>query len=196
MNQKGFATVLGLCLIMAIALCVKGIQESATNHFYETIDFQTEIDLQNAAESGIYAAAEKVQRELATDKNYLPRSKSDNRNYHQVNIISTTQKTSSGDISVDVQAERVLIFSYKVNYAVRVNGKYRADKIGDGKKVYTLSSTAQIYSERIGKNFSRQAFAYIELDDDDKSDTTIHFMDNTKNPDNEFFYRPNDDPTK
>ena len=180
---------------MAIALCVKGIQESATNHFYETIDFQTEIDLQNAAESGIYAAAEKVQRELAKDKNYLL-TKASSREYHQFKIISTTQKTSSGDISVDVQAERVLIFPYKVNYAIRVNNKYRADKIGNGKKVYTLSSTAQIYSERIGKNFSRQAFAYIELDDDDNSDTTIHFMDNTKNPDNEFFYRPNDDPTK
>ena len=190
MNQKGFATVLGLCLIMAIALCVKGIQESATNHFYATTDFQTEIDLQNAAESGIYAAADKICQELATNKNYLL-SKEVNRRYHQILVFSTTQKTSSGDISVEVWAERILIFPYKVNYAVRVNSKYRADKIGDSKEVYTLSSDAEIYNERIGRKLYRHAFAYVELDADGNSDIIIYFMDNTKNPDNEFFYKPN-----
>ena len=53
MNEKGFATILGLCLILAIALVVKGIQESEGNHVYATTDFQTEYDLQNAAEVGI-----------------------------------------------------------------------------------------------------------------------------------------------
>ncbi len=195
MNQKGFATVLGLCLIMAIALCVKGIQEAQMNQSYVTTDFQAEIDLQNAAESGIYAAADKVRRELAINKDYLKTTEL-NRRYHQIPVFSTMQKTSSGDISVDVQAERVFIFPYKVNYAIRVNNKYRADKISDGKEVYTLSSNAEVYSEHIGKKISRRVLAYVEFDADGNSDTAIHFMDNTKNPDNEFFYRPNDDPNK
>ena len=72
MNQKGFATTLGLCLILAIVLVVKGIQESEINHSYETTDFQTEYDLQNAAEIGIHMAAAKVKSELIKDKNYLP----------------------------------------------------------------------------------------------------------------------------
>ena len=178
---------------MAIALCVKGIQESATNHFYETKDFQTEVDLQNAAESGIYAAAEKVQRELAKDKNYLL-IKTSSREYHQFKIISTTQKTSSGDISVDVLAERILIFPYKVDYTMFVTTGLR---VHDGKKIEEreacmLYSSAEIYSERIGKNFSRQAFAYVELDVDGNSDNMIHFMNNAPN---NLAYRP-DDPTK
>jgi len=200
MNQKGFATVLGLCLIMAIALCVKGIQEAQMNQSYVTTDFQAEIALQNAAESGIYLAVDKIRQELAVNKDYLKTAES-HRNYHQIPVFSTTQKTSRGDISVDVQAERILIFPYEVNYTIRSNGKYRANKISDGKElkdheVYTVSSSAGIYIEHIGKKIYRNAFAYVELDADGNSDTTIHFMDNTKILDNDFFYRPNDDPTK
>ena len=34
MSQKGFATFFGLCLILAVALCAKSIQESETNYSY------------------------------------------------------------------------------------------------------------------------------------------------------------------
>ena len=196
MNQKGFATVLGLCLIMAIALCVKGIQEAQMNQSYVTTDFQAEIDLQNAAESGIYAAVDIIRQKLAVNKDYLKIAES-NRRYHRVPVFSTTQKTSSGDISVDVWAERVLIFPYEVNYSVpRVGSKYKAFLIHDGKElkdreVYTVSSSAGIYIERIGKKLYRNSFAYIEFDADGNSSTTIHFMDNTKNLDNELYYQPN-----
>ncbi|MBQ7454584.1 MAG: hypothetical protein IJS69_06015, partial [Selenomonadaceae bacterium] len=60
MNQRGFATIFGLCLILVIALIVKGIQAAEFNHIHETADFQTEIDLQNAADGGIYEAVEEV----------------------------------------------------------------------------------------------------------------------------------------
>lgn len=187
MNQKGFATVLGLCLIMAIALCVKGIQEAQMNQSYVTTDFQTEVDLQNAAEGGIYSLAEKIQRELL------------DKNRNNTFAFSTTQKTSSGNVSVDVKAERAFIFSYKVNYSMpRVNGKYRAEKIHDGKelkdrKVYMLSSSAGIYIERIGKKLYRQAFAYVEFDANGNSDNTIYFTNNL--PMYSFYYQK-DDPTK
>ena len=60
MNQKGFATIFGLILILAIALVVKGIQESHANYNYETQYLQTEFDLQSVAEVGIYMAAEEL----------------------------------------------------------------------------------------------------------------------------------------
>ena len=62
MNEKGFATIFGLCLILAIALVVKGIQESEMNHAYETSDFQTEFELQNLADSGIYRAVDEIKK--------------------------------------------------------------------------------------------------------------------------------------
>ena len=195
MNQKGFATIFGLCLIMVLALCVKGIQESEMNQHYVTNDFQTEIDLQNAAEGGIYAAADRVRQELALDKDYL-RSGDFNRSNHQVQVISDKQ----GDISVYVWAERVLIYPYKINYNIRIGGKYRTDRVGSGKplkdhEVYTLFSRAEVDSERVGRKFYRHAFAYVEIDADGNSDTTIHFMDNTKNLDDTLKYSHND-PTK
>ena len=198
MNQKGFATVLGLCLIMAIALCVKGIQEAQMNQSYVTTDFQAEIDLQNVAESGIYAAVDKVRQELALNKDYLKAEDQIRRN-HLFPVFSTTQETSSGNIAVEVWAERILIYPYKVNYAISVKSKYRADKIGDRKEVYTLLSLATFDSERTGKIFSRQAFDYVELDENgdiDNANNAIHFMDNTKNLDEYLFYKPNVDPTK
>ena len=184
MNQKGFATVLGLCLIMAIALCVKGIQESEMNHAYATTDFKTEIDLQNAAESGIYAAAEKIHHELTLNKDYLPRLEDDNRSKHKIKVIS-----KGGDISVDVWAERVLIFPYKVNYSVIVSNKYRADKIDDGKEVCIFFSRAEINVERIGRKLYRQASAYVEINADGNSNTTIHFIENASE---DIFYKPLD----
>ena len=195
MNQKGFATIFGLCLIMVLALCVKGIQESEMNQHYVTNDFQTEIDLQNAAEGGIYAAADRVRQELALDKDYL-RSGDFNRSNHQVQVISDKQ----GDISVYVWAERVLIYPYKINYNIRIGGKYRTDRVGSGKplkdhEVYTLFSRAEVDSERVGRKFYRHAFAYVEIDDDGNSDTVVHFMDNTKNLDKDLKYKP-ENPTK
>ena len=195
MNQKGFATIFGLCLIMVLALCVKGIQESEMNQHYVTNDFQTEIDLQNAAEGGIYAAADRVRQELALDKDYL-RSGDFNRSNHQVQVISDKQ----GDISVYVWAERVLIYPYKINYNIRIGGKYRTDRVGSGKplkdhEVYTLFSRAEVDSERVGRKFYRHAFAYVEIDDDGNSDTVVHFMDNTKNLDKDLKYKP-EEPTK
>ena len=184
MNQKGFATIFGLCLILVIALMVKGIQESEMNHSYETTDFQIEFDLQNAADSGIYAAAEKIHQELALNKEYLPLTEDSNRISHQVPVFSTTQKTSSEDITVTVWAERILVYPYRVDYNKYDFKKQRyianlvdASKPAEQRKAYTLFSVASVDSERIGGKLYRRAFAYVELDEDDKSDKTIYFMD-------------------
>ena len=66
MNQKGFATIFGLVLILAIALVVRGIQESNANYNYETANLEKEIKtgmyLQSVAEVGIYMAAEELKK--------------------------------------------------------------------------------------------------------------------------------------
>lgn len=167
MNEKGFATIFGLCLILVIALIVKGIQESEMNHSYETNDFQVEMDLQNAADSGIYAAVEKVYQELILDKDYLPLVKVDTRINHQVKVFSTTQKTSSGDISVEVWAERILIEPYRIDYENKTNKKNIANPLKNDNneriywRGYTFFSKAEIDSERIGGKLYRRSFAYV-----------------------------------
>lgn len=168
MNQKGFATILGLCLILAIALVVKGIQESEGNHAYETTDFQTEYDLQNAAESGIYMAAADVK------KNPLPLNKLYEqatyfRKKNQFNVIKNKPiKTSSGEIIVNVWAERLVIIPYEVNYKDKAATPSGSEKIS-----YAFFSKAELTSPRTGGKLYRRAFAYVLKDD---NTWTIHFM--------------------
>ena len=45
MRQKGFATIFGLCLVLVIALVVKGIEEAEMNHAYEAMNYQAEFEL-------------------------------------------------------------------------------------------------------------------------------------------------------
>ena len=174
MNERGFATIFGLCLILAIALVVKGIQESEGNHAYETTDFQTELYLQNAAEIGIYKAAAKVKGELIKDENYLPF----NWNYSrksQKEVINESMMYSSNRIDIHVWGERMLILPYKVDYAPDPDV---ANKIDDGKtikerKSYGFFSKAELTSPRTGGKLYRRAFGYVLQDD---STWTIHFL--------------------
>ncbi len=57
MREKGFATIFGLCLILAVAFVVKGIQAAEANHAREVLSFELEQILQSAAESGIIEAS-------------------------------------------------------------------------------------------------------------------------------------------
>ena len=173
MNEKGFATIFGLCLILVIAFIVKGIQEAEMNHAYETTDFQAEFDLQSAADSGIYAAAEKVHGdpsgELPINRTHpaLPGGK---RNKHQLLLLSETVTSPSGSIKVDVWGERLLMKQFRQNYP---SGQ---DTLGN-KKVYILLSKAELQSGRMDGKIYRRAFAYVLLNEDGTSDKTIHFME-------------------
>ena len=178
MNEKGFATILGLCLILALALVVKGIQESEGNHAYETTDFQTELNLQNAAEIGIYMAAEEVKSELVKDENYLPFNWSYNRKPQKKVIDNRTIKILDSSTKVDVWGERLLIVPYKVDYAPDPDV---ANKIDDGKtieqrKCYGFFSKAELTNPRTGGKLYRRAFGYVLQDD---NTWTIHFLNVT-----------------
>ena len=172
MNEKGFATIFGLCLILVIALIVKGIQEAEMNHAYETTDFQAEFDLQNAADSALVEAIDLVLSKSVT----LP-TKDDQRarQYSQYQFPTIT-KTSErlGNITVTVWGEEALIQPYKVNY--KSNGKNVAEKdkdknrhSGDG---YFFFSRAE--ATITGGKIYRRAAAYVLQSENYK---TIHFME-------------------
>ena len=180
MNEKGFATIFGLCLILITALMVKGIQEAEMNHSYEMTDFQIEFDLQNAADSGIYMAAEEVHKNPLTLNMEYDQSNTTRKKY-QFNVIHKT----IGSIQVDVWAERLILKPYEVVYGDKndaENGKATAYWVDDGKndndrKVYTFFSKAEVTGKRISGKLYRRSFAYVEIDGEGNSKTTIYFMD-------------------
>ena len=182
MNERGFVTIFALCLILVVALVVKGVQEFDTNRNYAAADFQTEFDLQSAADGGIYMAAELVR----SGKKNLPVHASEGaRRENQIPLVTNhTVKTLYGTIRVDVWGERLRIQDYE-----RLYPSYKKSPRGDVKYGYALFSVAEIDSERFGKMY-RRAFAYVidgygvnhlneiveptEADDEDKD--VVHFM--------------------
>lgn len=167
MNEKGFATIFGLCLILVIALIVKGIQEAEMNHAYETTDFQAEFDLQNAADSALVEAVELV---LSNSVSLPEKDMQRARQYSQYQFPAIT-KTSErlGKITVTVWCEEAMIQPYKVNYKSKGN---EAKSDGTGKPGYFFFSRAEATST--GGKIYRRAAAYVFKDDVNE---TIHFME-------------------
>lgn len=182
MNQKGFATIFGLCLILIIALVVKGIEETEMNHAYEVTDFQAEFELQNAADSGIHEA---VQIALNNPAEILPlntHSSSVRRDFqHRFNPITINSK-HLGIITVETWGERMALHPYRVVYTSNPNkvveDKARLEFNDKGKpiykEIYVFFSRASADSKRMNGKIYRRAFAYVFKDDDD---ATIHFME-------------------
>ena len=173
MNQKGFATIFGLCLILAIALVVKGIEESAMNHAYEATDIQAEVELQTAADSGIYAA---VKIALADPEGTLPKNPGypKKRKEYQHKFDDLTIKSESlGTITVETWGERTTFYPYKVIYKTTkdeaVEDKSRPIK---DVEAYVFFSRASADSNRMDGKIYRRAYAYVLAD----GDATIYFM--------------------
>ena len=180
MNERGFVTIFALCLILVIALVVKGIEESDTNHNYEAADLQTEFDLQNAANGGIYEAAELVR----DNKGLLPANNVPPfRKNYQKQLVKRSIKTERGTITVTVWGERLKIQAYKRKYP-----EYTKISQGDPKYGYVLLSVAQLDDKRIGGKIYRRAFAYVvdgygmnslgqTVNESAADKTVIHFME-------------------
>ena len=178
MSQKGFATIFGLCMILAVALCAKSIQESETNYSYAAADYQAEFELQNAAVSGIYEAAELVG---SGEKNLTPNPNPTRitRPNFQVKLVNRTinysdEKHRLKEIHVTVWGERLdgsmqYIFLYEKKYSPRKKLISRGEESG-----YILFSVAESSNERMDGKIYRSAFAYVLSDEDDKK---IYFME-------------------
>ncbi|MBR6712166.1 MAG: hypothetical protein IKI76_04135 [Selenomonadaceae bacterium] len=177
MNQKGFATIFGLCLLLVIALVVKGIEESAMNHAYEATDIQAEVELQNAADSGIYEAVQVTLDDptiLPTNPGFPNRRKAYQHKFDNLTIKSE----SLGTITVETWGERTAFHPYKVNYTTNkaAEDKNRLIKNAKGKTVYqeayVFFSRASADSNRMSGKIYRRAYAYVLAD----GDATIYFM--------------------
>ena len=172
MNQKGFATIFGLCLLLVIALVVKGIEVTAMNHAYEATDIQTEVELQNAADSGIYAAVQVALDDptiLPTNPGYPNKRKEYQHKFDNLTIKSE----SLGTITVETWGERTTFYPYKVIYKTTkdeaVEDKSRPIK---DVEAYVFFSRASADSNRMDGKIYRRAYAYVLAD----GDATIYFM--------------------
>jgi len=172
MKQKGFATILSLCLILVIALIVKGIQESEANHAREVLNFEMEQALQSAAESGIVEAAEYVRK----NPNYLP----------YIEEKETFKKTIPVSNKIFYHGEQ------KIKIEVEVWGErgkiYLFPKDRTGNKIYKndghlgiyFMSRATIEEKFFNEKIYRRAYAHVRSEKDGETfidDTTINFME-------------------
>lgn len=132
MKQKGFATIFGLCLILVVALIVKGIQEAEANHAREVSNFELEQALQSAAESGIIEAAELVRGQT----------------FSKGTIFTTTKTFKNGEqtinITVEVKGERGKIYV-----------------LGSPNAGIYLMSRATTKVNFLSENVYRRAYAYV-----------------------------------
>lgn len=173
MTERGFVTVFALCLIIVVALVVKGIQESDTNHNYAAADMQAQFDLQSAADGGIYEAAEKVR---SGQKELLPNNFANDRTPFQIQLVEKRYVDSlHGRIRVDVWGERLRIQHYEREYS-----PYKKSACGDVEYGYALISVAELDSPRFGKVY-RRAFAYVV--DGYGKNTSNEIVDQTENAD-------------
>ena len=178
MNQRGFATIFGLCLILVFALVASGINAAQTNYAYEQADFGAELELQNAADSAIYAAADKV---LAGDVilpvNDNPYYVGNSRNKFQRKLITaTTTSEHFGTITTEAYGEIINVNHYKVSYrgedGTDASKNNVANKLGTDANAYVFFSVAQATNPHTNTKIYRRAFAYVV-----QGDATIRFME-------------------
>lgn len=176
MRQKGFATIFGLCLVLVIALVVKGIEEAEMNHAYEAMNYQAEFELQNAADSGIYEAIELT----LNDPTILPNDLSNTRLNHQHKFNTFTIKSKSiGTITVETWGERMALSPYKVNYnkipPLAAEDKTRIIQNDKGKTIYqeAYAFFSRASADSTNGKIYRRASAYVLAE----GDATIHFME-------------------
>ncbi len=113
MNERGFFTLTGLCILLVVVLFVRSAAESETNYSYEVADFQTEYELQNIADGALVEAIEKVR---AGDVILKENEGVPNKD-RQYLIAVTAQKKSSrlGNVTVKVWGEYGKIYTARQN---------------------------------------------------------------------------------
>ena len=168
MRQKGFATIFALCLILVIALIVKGIQEAEANHAREVVNFETEQALQSAAESSIVEAADIVRR----NPDMLPYSTAKNSDKVPIPVSPKIFKRGEKEIkiTVEVQGERGKIYHYNKDSNNKLKLLHFKIYGEDGTTAlvnkthcdgFYLMSRATIDKGFFGEKIFRRAFAYV-----------------------------------
>ena len=164
MKQKGFATIFGMCLILVVALIVKGIHEAEANHAREVLNFELEQVLQSAAESGIVEAAEYVRNHPDEFPVYDGWPWTVSKKEISVKNKTLKRENKTFDITVEAWGERGKIYFYKEDKKTKI----KKEQAG----VY-LMSRATIKSGIFGEDIHRRAYAYFL----ENNDTIINFME-------------------
>lgn len=155
MNERGFFTIVGLCLLMVAAIFIKGIQEFETNYSNVTTNFQAEHELQNAAESYLIDAFENLPQ-LAEYEPF---------DFPVVNLTSEKLK----NVKVERHAKNIYLRRYIREYS---SGGNITDIENEQypRNVMLIISVASCDNPFVGGKMYRRALAYKD------GAGTIHFM--------------------
>lgn len=149
MNERGFFTIVGLCLLLVAAIFIKGVQEFEANYARTITNFQIEHHLKNIAESYLIETYE-IYKGTKTKENlgdiYFGEFKLKN-------------------VIVEIRSKHTTIHTEKGNTGLK---ELPPDAEGT-----VIVSIASCDSPFIAGKMYRRAFAYI-LDDDESK--TIHFV--------------------
>ena len=177
MNERGFFSIIGLCLLLVITLSIMAIQGTEKNYSYLASDFQEELELQNAAESGLIEAVKLVQDnpKIIPDKPEVYANRRERQ--YSVKVSPPTSSERFKNISVEVYGENGDIYQATRKYSSRGKITDTLDKDDSGKEI-TYKGIV-IISVASGENNSgvkkfRRSLAYILESDGYKK---IYFMD-------------------
>lgn len=165
MNERGFFTIVGLCLLLVAAIFIKGIHEFEANYSRGITNFQAEHELQNLADSYLIEAS----KNLPALEQGQP--------YNIFNTAATSDKFKN--LKIEVWAQKQHIKKFIRTYSS--GSKYTDNDSGELPQNSTIIvSVASCDSPFIAGKMYRRAFAYI-LEDDPATEeidesATIHFL--------------------
>ena len=157
MNERGFFTIVGLCLLLVAAIFIKGVNEFEANYARGITNFQLEHELQNAADSFLIESLDKINNEdCAVDGTFYITS------------------TKFGQITVKVQSKESNIHTQNGDYTNFSN----LPKDTRGTVILSVASCKSPFG--VG-NIYRRALGYIVLDNTeteiDESETVYFIND-------------------
>lgn len=158
MNERGFFTIVGLCLLLVAAIFIKGVHEFEANYARGITNFQAEHELQNFADSYLVEASKNLPA-LEQGKPYR--------------IFNATDHSKKfGTVKIEVWAQKQHIKKFIRVY--KEGRKYTDHDSGELPQNSTIIvSIASCDSPFIAGKMYRRAFAYILENDESK---TIHFL--------------------
>ena len=175
-SERGYFTLIGICILLVAAIFVKGIQDSELHYAYIAEDFETETKLQNAADSALIEAVDLIKSGYPLQEASSPIRKN---NQHKI-----IEKTIDG-IKVAVWYEYgrdggtgKFIFKER-NYTAKTD-----KTIGEQNKcgVILISVASRDSDVMTGKVFAR-AIGYVFTDGDEltldkagQPKNYVHFM--------------------
>ncbi len=180
-SERGFFTLTGICLLLVAAIFVKGIQKSELNYAYIAKDFETEMKLQNAADSALIEAVDLIRNNYPLEKGLFPNHV---KNQHKI-----IDKAVDG-IKVEVWYEYGKNNEGGKFYFKERNYTTKTDKpISEDRKfgVILISVASRDSDIMQGKIFAR-ALGYVFTDGDEiildkegKLKNYVHFMNSVTN---------------